>query len=173
MVAWRPWLQAADALDEAAEAEDFQSVGMRCRESLRQLADALAQANMVPAGQVPPKRGDFIHWSELIAAAVAGGSSAADLRSHLKATSRSAWQVVNWLTHYSKASHFDARLALSATEAVLVASGTAVLRHDPCDLGRCPRCRSYSMTSGDGDDGRALVSCETCGWKSVAPASGT
>src|SRR2546422_531108 len=32
--AWRKWQQADEALDEAEEPEDFQAVGMRCRESL-------------------------------------------------------------------------------------------------------------------------------------------
>ena len=32
--AWRKWEQAAEALDSAEEAEDFQAVGMRLREGL-------------------------------------------------------------------------------------------------------------------------------------------
>ncbi len=33
-VAWRKWEQAGEAPNNADEAEDFQAVGMRCRESL-------------------------------------------------------------------------------------------------------------------------------------------
>lgn len=33
---WRRWEQAAESYDEAEEAEDFQAVGMRCRETLIQ-----------------------------------------------------------------------------------------------------------------------------------------
>ncbi len=38
---WRRWETATDALDLAREAEDFQAVGMRCRETLVSLAKAL------------------------------------------------------------------------------------------------------------------------------------
>src|SRR6266446_590093 len=40
MAMWRRWEQAADALDTAEEAEDFQAVGMRCRETLIQMVRA-------------------------------------------------------------------------------------------------------------------------------------
>src|SRR5205823_1508728 len=65
--AWRKWQQAGEALDEAEEAEDFQSVGMRCREALIAMAKTLARPEMVPAGTEAPKRADVVAWSELIA----------------------------------------------------------------------------------------------------------
>src|SRR6266852_8637372 len=34
MLPWRKWEQAAKASEEAAEAEEFQAVGMQCREAL-------------------------------------------------------------------------------------------------------------------------------------------
>ena len=102
---------------------------MRCRECLLQLVRALADDSMVPERQPIPKRADLVHWSELIAAHIAGGSSSAEIRGHLKVLARSAWMLVGWLTHASNARHADARIAVSATEAVLVAFGTAVHRH--------------------------------------------
>jgi hypothetical protein len=161
--AWRPWMQAADALDEADEAEDFQAVGMRCRESLLQVVRALVDEKMVPAGAEAPKRADFIHWAELLADHFAGGSSAADGRGYLKALSRSAWQLVNWATHASDAANSDAALALSVTEAILVAFGTASLRNDSGRPTRCPRCRSYSLVPDDSEDGWPALLCESCG----------
>jgi hypothetical protein len=161
--AWRPWMQAADALDEADEAEDFQAVGMRCRESLLQVVRALVDEKMVPAGAEAPKRADFIHWAELLADHFAGGSSAADGRGYLKALSRSAWQLVNWATHASNAANSDAALALSVTEAILVAFGTASLRNDSGRPTRCPRCRSYSLVPDDSEDGWPALLCESCG----------
>lgn len=169
--AWRPWTQAADALDEADEAEEFQAVGMRCRESLLQVVRALAEDRMVPVNEQPPKRADFIRWSELAADDLAGGSSAADVRGYLKALSRSAWQFVNWLTHASNASRPDAELAVAATEAVLVAFATAVLRAQTGRPDRCPRCRSYAVVAEEAEGSPPMVSCETCGWSAdAAPA---
>ena len=54
MTMWRKWEQAADALDTAEEAEDFQAVGMRCRETLIQMVRALSKPSMVPNGETAP-----------------------------------------------------------------------------------------------------------------------
>ena len=156
-------MQAADALDEANEAEEFQAVGMRCRESLLQVVRALADEKMVPAGEQAPKRAAFVRWSELLADHFAGGSSAAEVRGYLKALSRSAWQLVNWVTHASNATRSDAVLALAATEAVLDALGMGSLRNMAGRHDRCPRCRSYSLVSDDAEDGPPAVLCESCG----------
>ncbi len=161
--ALRPWAQAADALDTANEAEDFQAVGMRCRESLLQVVRALADDKMVPAGRDAPKLGDFVHWTELVADHLAAGSSAAEVRGYLKALARSAWQLVNWVTHASNATPSDASLALTATEAVIVAFGTASRRNETGRPDRCPRCRSYAVVPDDDEDGRPAVLCESCG----------
>ena len=45
--AWRKWEQAGQALDEAVEPEDFQSVGMRCRECLIAMVRTLALPEMI------------------------------------------------------------------------------------------------------------------------------
>lgn len=58
---WRRYEQAADALNEADEAEEFQAAGMRCREALLTFVREVADAAMIPAGAPAPKAGDFIH----------------------------------------------------------------------------------------------------------------
>ena len=57
---WRKWVQAGEALDRAHEAEEYQSVGMRCRESLVALMKELASPGMVPSEQEAPKAADFV-----------------------------------------------------------------------------------------------------------------
>ena len=166
--AWRRWTQAAEALDRADEAEEFQSVGMRCRECLLAMARAVASDSMVPTGQERPKRGDFLHWSELIANTVAAGSSAAGVRGYLKTLAKSTWQLVSWLTHASNAVRFDGHVALEATQATLRAFGRAVLRHERATPDRCPRCHSYKIGSeyvpAAGVDPPYVTFCESCGW---------
>jgi hypothetical protein len=165
---WRRWDQAAEALDTAEEAEDFQAVGMRCREALIQLVRLLAKPEMVPAGQDSPKRADVVGWSELIANRIAPGSGNDCIRAHLKATAKSAWQMANWLTHASGATLSDARFALDATQHVTAAFGAAVMRFESGGPERCPECGSYAMTVGFNPDlPRPYVSeCERCGWQS-------
>jgi hypothetical protein len=91
--AWRRWFQAADAFDRADEADEFQAVGMRCRQCLLALISAAASNSMVPTGEDPPKSDDFIHWSELIANSIASGQSAEEVRAYLKTVAKSTWQL--------------------------------------------------------------------------------
>jgi hypothetical protein len=136
--AWRRWEQATENIDTAEEAEDFQAVGMRCRECLLEFVRAISAPEMVPPGVDAPKKADFIHWSELIADHFATGPSAADVRNCLRQMARAAWQYVNWLTHASNAVRSDADLALRATAYVLSTFGSAVVRHERGAPDRCP-----------------------------------
>lgn len=126
---WNKLARARATLFSAQKAEDFQSVGMKCRECLLFLAQSLGQAEMVPEGQEEPQRGNFIDWCELIANHLAGGSSNERLRSYLKAISKSAWQLVNWLTHTQNAGKFDGSIATEATENVLGSFMTALAKN--------------------------------------------
>lgn len=167
--AWRRWTQAADALDAADEAEEFQAVGMRCRESLLAFIREVATDDMVPEGQARPKGGDFIQWSEHIADGVTAGASAARLRSYLKATAKETWQYVQWLTHANNATRFDAIVAVEATSNVISTYGMALVRAERGIPDRCPSCSSYRLTSVyrpelDADDPFVTL-CEACGWE--------
>jgi hypothetical protein len=164
---WRRWEQAAETLDMAEEAEDFQAVGVKCRECLIQLVRSLAKPEMVPPGEDAPQRSNFISWSELVAKAVAGGSSAERVRGHLKATAKSAWELAGWLTHANGASRHDAVFALDATHTVLAAFGHAVIRHESGSPERCPNCGSYNLDVGFNPElAQSYVSeCGQCGWQ--------
>jgi hypothetical protein len=165
---WRRWEQAAETLDMAEEAEDFQAVGVKCRECLIQLVRSLAKPEMVPPGEDAPQRGNFISWSELIANTVASGVSAERVRGHLKATAKSAWELAGWLTHANGAARQDAVFVLDATHTVLAAFGSAVIRHESGSPERCPKCGSYNLDVGFNPElPRPYVSeCEECGWQS-------
>lgn len=167
--AWRRWTQAAQALDEAHEAEEFQAVGMRCRECLLDLARSIAEESMVPPGREAPKSGDFIHWSELIADALISGPSAREVRSYLKTIAKSAWQLVSWLTHASNAVRFDGEMAVEATHSAVVAFAAAVIRFEHGVPSRCPQCNSYKIATRYlaeiESDGVYACVCETCGWR--------
>jgi hypothetical protein len=174
--AWRKWEQAADALGLANEAEDFQVVGMRCRESLIAMVRGIADSSMVPEGQEIPKASDFIHWSELIAGTIAGGASAEQVRSHLKTVAKSTWQLVNWLTHASNVAQFDGRIALDATDSVLAAFSMALVRYEKGLPDRCPKCSSYRMASiyrpELQPDQEYFSLCESCGWTDLPANKG-
>lgn len=166
--AWRRWEQAAEALDKADEAEEFQAVGMRCRECLLAFIRAVADKSMVPVSHEAPKSADFIQWSEVIAHTIAQGSRTRDIRQYLKSLATSTWQLVNWLTHATNAVEFDGRMAVDATQNTLVAFNTALVRYERGVPDRCPQCSSYKLTSvyqpGLDVDPPYITLCESCGW---------
>lgn len=165
---WRTWEQAADALDRAEEAEDYQAVGMRCRETLIQMARALAKPGMVPNGQAAPKRSDVVGWSSLVANTVAAGQHNDAVRAHLKAMAKSTWDLANWLTHASGAKRSDAIYVIDATHNVLDSFGAAMIRYESGSPERCPECGSYSVEVDFDPDLMPhpyFSSCGHCGWE--------
>jgi len=143
---WRKWEQAAEAFQEAEEAEDFQAVGMRCRECLIAMVTSIMKLNSIDAGPTPPKRSDVINWCEIIADDIAAGGSAEYIRKYLKTISRSGWQLVNWLIHASNATKPDASLAIDSTQHVLAIFSTALFRYTQGLPDRCPDCGSYKLS---------------------------
>jgi len=169
--AWRRWEQAAEALGESEEAEDFQSVGMRCRECFVVMAKIMAETEMVPEGATPPKRSDVVNWCELIADHFAHGASAEYVRKYLKAISKSGWQFVNWLTHATGATRADAVLAVEITQHVLGTFGTALFRHSRGIPDQCPNCGSYRIEMHsdyeEGEQAEPVPTCRACGWSKI------
>jgi hypothetical protein len=165
---WRRWTQAAEALNVADEAEEFQAIGMRCRECLLDFVREVADPTMVPKGEDAPKRGDFVHWAEHIAQTIAHGGSAEEVRSYLKALAKATWQLVSWLTHAKNAVRSDGQMAVDATHHVLVAFGEALVRHERGHADRCPSCASYQVYSEYRPDldiePPYLTRCLACGW---------
>ncbi len=165
-VAWRRFEQSHQALDKAEEAEDFQAVGMRCRECLIAFVREAGTDDMVPDDQMRPKRSDFIHWSELIAQKVAAGDSNERLRNYLKTTAKVTWEYVQTLTHASNAARFDGEIAIDATGHVLSAYSHALLRQEQHPPNRCPDCSSYRLFREYVLEIDSYVTiCEVCGWK--------
>lgn len=171
MPALRQWQQAAEAFDLADEAEEFQAVGARCREALTTFSKTVGDDAFVPTGQDPPKAGDFVHWSELIANHVAGGAGSKEIRGYLKSLAKSTWDLVSWLTHAKNAVQFDAHMAVDATETVLSAFSSALIRYERGVPDRCPECNSYKMGSSFepdlGIDPPYVIICNSCGWNDL------
>jgi hypothetical protein len=169
--AWRRWEQAAATIDNASEAEDFQAVGMKCRECMLAFVRSAPDYIELPEGVAQPKRGDFTQWAELIANWAAPGAHLKDIRAYLKQVSTSAWQLVNWLTHTSNALVIDAEMAMDATHHVLEVFSTAVIRKESERPDRCPQCASYQLSSFYvpelEPDPPYVTVCQGCGWESV------
>ncbi len=169
--AWRAWEQAGQALAEADEAEEFQAVGMRCRQSLLAFVNEAASLTP-PSVKALPKAGDFVGWSGLLADTITAGSSAERKRGYLKSIAKSTWELVNWLTHAGNANQFDAHFSYLATEHALASWSVALMRFEFGVPERCPKCSSYKLVTysrpNKSGDVRHFTMCDACGWKSRA-----
>jgi hypothetical protein len=145
---WRRWDEAAKALEQAEEAEDFQAVGMRCRECLIHLARSIFKAEMITSGQPIAKRSDFVGMSAAISNTMARGASAEYTRAYLKAIAKTTWDLSQWLTHAQHASKPEAGTVLDATQSVVIAFGQVAIRFESRRPVRCPKCGSYKIGYG-------------------------
>lgn len=151
---WRRWQQAFEAFDTGDEAEVFQSVGVRLRETLVSFIGESCSDSLVPSEQRPPKASDFKGWIELLANALAPGESAAKLRSYLKKQAIETWEYVNWLTHAKSAVRLDAEIGMKVVEHLLGTFTAARLRLG-ASAARCGACGSYELVAGI---------CRHCEW---------
>ncbi len=167
LVTTRKMTQASEAFDQADEAEEFQAVGMRCRECLLALVQGVIDGSDIGQGDDLPKTADFPGWNDRVANALARGSSAEHFRGYLKTTGERAWRLVNWLTHAANATRVDAELALSATSHVINNYALLIVRREATAPDRCGRCQSYKVTvdwrPDLGSAGEYVVRCESCG----------
>jgi hypothetical protein len=171
----RKLVQASEGFDKADEAEEFQAVGMRCRECLLALVRELTQGSDLAEGNDLPKAGDFPAWNERIANAIAPGDAAEYIRGYLKTSAERGWRLVNWLTHASNATRDDAELALSVTSHIVNNYAAAVLKRRAGAPERCGRCKSYRITVDWhpelGESGVYVPRCEACGAVKLPAAS--
>ena len=171
LVTNRKLVQASEAYDQADEAEEFQAVGMRCRECLLTLVRELVDGSEIAQGDNLPMAADFPAWNERIGNTLAPGGSAEYVRGYLKTTAERAWRLANWLTHAANASRADAELTLSAVAHVVSNYATWVLRKKAAAPERCERCKSYRITVDWRPDlgGIYVPRCEACGAEKRPP----
>lgn len=138
--------EASDALGQAQEVGDYQSVGVRCREAL--LAFVAAAQVLVPwsgPGE-PPQKANLKTWVDHICGIVLPGDRHKDRRHLFKTLMESAWQFSNWLTHTKSSKYYDAEAAFSVTENAIGLCISTVIRHVRGVPEECPACGSHRLS---------------------------
>lgn len=172
---WRQWEQTYEALEAAEEAEDFQAIGARCREVLITLIDELETKKITKNISSDIKKADVKGQLSTIYGVLAVGEGMRKIRSHLKTTSDSTWELVSWLTHHKNAIRDDAKYVMAATEQLLLNTLNIVARNEKPKPKRCPNCKSYRVVSDFRSELMYKVKdpyvelCEACGWESNEP----
>jgi hypothetical protein len=138
--------EASDALGQAQELLDYQSIGVRCREALLAFADA-AQA-VVPwtSAEQKPKRADLRAWAGHICNVTMAGESHKERRHLFKTQLESAWTFANWLTHSKGSKWYDAEAAVSTTENAISLCTSSVIRYMRGVPETCPACGSHCLS---------------------------
>jgi hypothetical protein len=167
---WRTLDEANEALRQADEVEDFQAVGMCCREALITLGHVAQDLIPHPDGQAKPKRSDFRAWSEVTANTILTGPTHQERRGLLKSSAEAAWRFANWLTHARGAHVSDAEAAIGATELTLSLFTSALIRYVRGVPDCCPTCGSQRLSPERGihtSDPETIDErpvCDKCGW---------
>lgn len=166
-VTQRKIYQAQLAFDSADEVEDFQAVGLQCREAMTSFVREIVATGMFDDLTDLPKKGDFIAWADHLIGQKAAGGAAEYVRGYLKAICQKGWQLANWLTHAKNATRADAALTLAATEHVVHELISLALKSQARTPDRCGRCGSYKITvtwrPDEGEMGEYVAQCDMCG----------
>lgn len=144
--AWRRIEAAREALDSAREAEDYQGIGIKCREALIAFAREHSGAEWLTLPENPPRAADFKGWATLHAQALATGR----MRRYLSEIANKTWDVAVGLQHDANATVWDAEMLIKATAHLFDVFSTAMVKIKRRPPTRCPKCGSYKLGS-DGD----------------------
>ncbi|WP_380874457.1 hypothetical protein ACFB49_48060 [Sphingomonas sp. DBB INV C78] len=168
----RKMYQAHLALDEADEIEDFQGIGLQCREVMTSFTREVVAAGLFDELKDAPKMGDFVAWSDHVIGVRAAGGAAEYVRGYLKAICQKGWQLANWLTHAKNATRADAELCISATEHLLQELITLALKAMARSPEKCGRCGSFKINvTWRPDEGEYVATCDVCGAEALQQPS--
>ncbi len=165
---WRRFRQALDAMNAASESEDFQAVGLKCRDTLISFGKEHKNADWIGSVPEPPKASDFKGWANIFAERL---TEPGRLRSYLKSLADKAWDLTVWLQHNSAATPIDADIVLDSTSHLLRIFNHLIRKVEIGEPDRCPSCDSYRLDEDiQNDDERKgfweSTACGACGWRS-------
>ncbi|MBF6278544.1 MULTISPECIES: hypothetical protein [Nocardia] len=168
---WRRFARAQEAMNEAVEAEDYQAVGLRCRDALITLVKDNANAEWVRQPEDKPQAANVKEWMRIYSDSLTTDRP----RAYIRALAEKTWDLTNWLQHYSGATEWDAQMVLDATAHLLNTFTLLRIRHSEVEsLSQCPACDSRQLR----EDGSGLIErnghfgseewevCLSCGWQS-------
>jgi hypothetical protein len=163
--------EVLDALKDAHEVTDFQTIGVRCREALLAFT-SVVQIVMPWAGDAAakPKQADFKAWVDHMCATTLYGQTHEHRRHLFRTLLMESWNFSNRLTHAKASTWYDAEAAASTVEHALGLTGSLVIRHLRQVPEACPACGSNRLSpergfhSSSPDVEWERPTCGKCGW---------
>ena len=166
---FRKLKSVAALIDTAKEIEDFQAIGVQCRETLIELGNHIYNPMMAGSGE-QPQASNFKRKSELFIQFYLKGSENSDYRNIIKKLTEATWDYANKITHSRSATYYEVSTCVTLCIS-LVGVYENILQKvfDPLSQYHCSICQSKKLSIvGDDSDEDGIVQklylhCEECG----------
>lgn len=158
----------ADQLESAKEVEDFQAIGVQCREILIELGNAIYKLGM-EGEEEQPQKSNFKKKSRIVYKILFNDSENSDYRSYIKKITEATWDYANKITHSQNTTIYEASTCIALI--ISLVSIYENIQHkifDPISQFICKNCKSKKVTIiGDehGEDSivtKLYIKCEEC-----------
>lgn len=154
---------ASEKLDINLEPEDFQSIGLLCRESLIDLSKELCKRNPEIVKEKGLKKSDFKGVSNAFIDYYIPGSQNSDLRNYSRKMVDSAWSYNSMVVHSQNKKYPDAKIALLFTSAVVSLIENLFYKHLGFDQElACSECGSLQIEFLELEPNKIKQICRTC-----------
>lgn len=159
----------ATLIDSAREIEDFQAIGVQCREILIELGNSIYFPEMAGEDE-QPKASDFKKKAELFIKHFLTGSDNSDYRNIIKKMTEGTWDYACKITHSKSATFYEVSTCVSLIiSLVSLYENVRQKSLDPMAQFQCPNCKSkkFSVMEQECDETDAIekliLKCEECG----------
>ena len=148
---FRKLKSVAALIDAAKEIEDFQAIGVQCRETLIELGNHIYKPVMA-GDEEQPQASNFKRKAELFVQFYLKGSENSDYRSIIKKLTEATWDYANKITHSRSATYYEASICVTLCISLVGAYENILQKvFDPLAQYYCSVCKSKKL-SIDGDD---------------------
>ena len=168
-VLFRKLKHIAELIDDAEEIEDFQAIGVQCREILIELGNSIYTPEMA-GNEEQPQASNFKKKAELFLKVSLPGSDNSDYRSIIKKLTEATWDYANKLTHSQNSTYYEASSCVSLILSLIsVYENIRQKDKDFVSSYQCANCKSKKLSiadvATDGDEviTKVTLRCEVCG----------
>lgn len=156
-------------LDKSKEIEDFQSIGVQCREILIELGNTIYFEEMAGTGE-QPQSSNFKRKAELFVQFYLFGSDNSDYRNYIKKITEATWEYACKITHSKSATFYEASTCVTLTTSLVsVYENIRQKVYDPLSQYYCTNCKSKKLSIIDDESDetglvlKLILQCEECG----------
>ena len=153
-------------IDEAKEIEDFQSIGVQCREILIELGNTIYQPEMAGSDE-QPQASNFKKKAELFVKFYLSGSENSDYRNCIKKLTEATWDYANKITHSQTATFYETSTCVTLTTSLVsVYENIRQKVFDPLSQYVCKSKKLSIVDDESNENGivsKLYLCCEECG----------